>query len=40
MKEKFEKAEIEIVEFEVEDVITTSGGGVIDTPFEPVYHYE
>lgn len=24
MKEKFEKAEIEIVEFEVEDVITTS----------------
>lgn len=36
MKEKFEKAEIEIVEFEVEDVITTSGGEVIDTPFEPV----
>ena len=36
MKEKFEKAEIEIVEFETEDVITTSGGGVIDTPFEPV----
>ena len=36
MKEKFEKAEIEIVEFEVEDVITTSGGEVIVTPFEPV----
>lgn len=36
MKEKFEKAEIEIVEFETEDVITTSGGGVIDTPYEPV----
>ena len=37
MKEKFEKAEIEIVEFETEDVITTSGGGgAIDTPFEPV----
>ena len=36
MKEKWEKAEIEIVEFETEDVITTSGGGVIDTPFEPV----
>ena len=37
MKEKFEKAEIEIVEFETEDVITTSGGSrVIDTPFEPV----
>ena len=25
MKEKYEKAEIEIVEFECEDVITTSG---------------
>lgn len=25
MKEKFEKAEIEIIEFETEDVITTSG---------------
>ena len=25
MKEKFEKAEIEIVEFDMEDVITTSG---------------
>lgn len=37
MKEKFEKAEIEIVEFEVEDVITTSGA--IDTPFEPVNEY-
>ena len=36
MKEKFEKAEIELVEFETEDVITTSGGGVIDTPYEPV----
>ena len=40
MKEKFEKAEIEIVEFETEDVITTSGGGAIDTPFEPAYLYE
>ncbi len=36
MKEKFEKAEIEIVEFETEDVITTSGGGAVDLPFEPV----
>ena len=36
MKEKWEKAEIEIVEFETEDVITASGGGAIDTPFEPV----
>lgn len=25
IKEKFEKAEVNIVEFEVEDVITTSG---------------
>lgn len=25
MKEKFEKAEIEIVEFDTEDIITTSG---------------
>lgn len=25
MKEKFEKAEIKVVEFETEDVITTSG---------------
>ena len=30
MKEKYEKAEIEIIEFETEDVITTSGG--IDLP--------
>ncbi len=26
MKTKYEKAEIEIIEFETEDVITTSGG--------------
>lgn len=33
MKEKYEKAEIEIIEFETEDVITTSGGnGGIDLP--------
>lgn len=36
MKEIYETPEMEIVEFETEDVITTSGGGVIDTPFEPV----
>lgn len=30
MKNKYEKAEIEIIEFETEDVITTSGG--IDLP--------
>ncbi len=35
MKERYETPEMEIVEFETEDVITTSGGG-IDTPFEPV----
>ena len=28
MKEKWEKAEIEIVEFETEDVITTSGNHI------------
>lgn len=26
MKEKFEKAEMEIIEFDTEDVITASGG--------------
>ena len=36
MKEIYETPEMEIVEFETEDVITTSGGGAIDTPFEPV----
>lgn len=36
MKEIYETPEMEIVEFETEDVITASGGGVIDTPFEPV----
>ena len=35
-KEKYTRAEMQITEFETEDVITTSGGGVIDTPFEPV----
>ena len=28
MKEKYTAPEMEIVEFEVEDVITTSGGGL------------
>ena len=34
MKKKYEKAEIEIIEFETEDVITTSdgGNGGIDLP--------
>lgn len=37
MKEIYETPEMEIIEFETEDVITASvGGGVIDTPFEPV----
>ena len=30
MKEKYEKAEMEIIEFETEDVITTSGDGSSD----------
>lgn len=34
-KEKYEKAEMEVIEFESEDVITTSGlsEGDIDPPF-------
>ena len=36
MKEFYETPEMEIVEFETEDVITASGDGDIDTPFEPV----
>ena len=32
MKKKYEKAEIEIIEFETEDVITTSGDNGIDLP--------
>lgn len=36
-KERYEKAEMEVIEFESEDVITTSGGGTdenyIDNPF-------
>ena len=31
MKEKYEAAEMEVVEFETEDVITSSGAG-INTP--------
>lgn len=35
MKEIYETPKMEIVEFETEDVITTStGGGVINTPTE------
>lgn len=34
MKESYEQAKIEIVEFETEDIITTSGE--YDTPFEPI----
>lgn len=35
MKEKYEKAEIEIIEFETEDVITTSSNAIElpDIPF-------
>ena len=32
MKKKYEKAEIEIIEFETEDVITTSGDNNINLP--------
>ena len=37
MKEKYEAAEMEVVEFETEDVITTSGipGLDINNPVEP-----
>lgn len=34
MKEIYETPEMEIVEFETEDVITASGGGAINTPIE------
>lgn len=34
MKEKYEKAEIEVIEFETEDVITTSSE-VITLPEDP-----
>ena len=40
MKDIYETPEMEIVEFETEDVITTSGDGAIDTPFEPAYPNE
>lgn len=33
MKERYETPEMEIVEFETEDIITTSG--VLETPFVP-----
>lgn len=34
MKERFENAEIEIVWFDVEDVIATSGGSITPDPDE------
>ena len=38
MKERYETPEMEIVEFETEDIITTSGGSTEfgETPFVPV----
>ena len=39
MKRVYEKPYMEVIEFETEDVITTSGGA-IDTPFEPVIESE
>ena len=36
MKEKYQEAEIEVVRFNSEDIITTSGGDETpDVPFEP-----
>lgn len=35
MKEKYEKAEIEVIEFETEDVITTSSEEAITLPEIP-----
>ena len=35
MKEKYEKAELEVIEFETEDVITTSSEEVIQLPEIP-----
>lgn len=32
MKEKYTTPEMEIIEFEVEDIITASGGGPIELP--------
>lgn len=32
MKEKYETPEMEVVEFEAEDIITTSGNETIDIP--------
>lgn len=34
MKKFYEKAEMEIVEFEAEDVITTSGDDIVDPGFK------
>lgn len=35
MKERYETPEMEIVEFETEDIITTSGESDPETPFVP-----
>lgn len=36
MKDIYETPEMEVIEFETEDVITTSYGETIDLPFIPV----
>lgn len=36
MKERYETPDMEIIEFEAEDVITASGTYGINTPFEPI----
>ena len=35
MKEKYQAAEMEIISFNCEDIITTSGGGGSETPDVP-----
>lgn len=35
MKERYESPEMELVEFETEDIITTSGDIIGDVPFAP-----
>ena len=36
VKEKYQNAKIEVIRFENEDVITTSGGGGIEMPDDPI----
>ena len=40
MKEKYFEAEMEVVEFDCEDVLTASGNGPIELPIIPVNYDE